>query len=213
MTLADPDREVVVEYAEGDDLDTLVWADRPAHNQVIKCHAASSGFVPAVQAGSVDAVVFTFRDPMTALASCVEQFCNRPPFNADWTFERALDRVTDGLKFGSLLEGSFVVLFVDLHRDGEAATIAQMAAFLGVEASPEDLARIQAEFSFDAMRERSAAIAEQDPETLLRGINDPQTLMHANHVDKGVHRDWRSELTEEQVAAALERFAPYLQGV
>ena len=117
----------------------------------------------------------------------------------------------DGLKFASALEGSFVVLFVDLHRDGETATIARIAEFLGVEASPEDLARIEAEFSFDAMRERSAAIADQDPETLLRGINDPQTLMHANHVDKGVHRDWRSELTEEQVASALERFAPYLQ--
>jgi hypothetical protein len=209
LEVTPPGREVAYDYAEPQELDNFVWRSLGGEHHVVKCHAGSNGFLDAVRAGFVHAVVFSLRDPMAALASCVEQFCNREPFSREWTFERALDHIEEGLRFGDQLVGQPGVVFIDLHRNGEAASLERIVDFLGVVVAPAELAKIRDEFTFTAMRERSERIAEQPAESLLRGINDPATLMHANHVEKGAARDWRSELTAEQIAAATERFAPY----
>jgi hypothetical protein len=211
LELASPGWEVAYDYAEPDQLDNLVWRNPGSGHHVIKCHAGSEGFVDAVNARFVHGVVFSLRDPMAALASCVEQFCNREPFSRHWTFDRALDYIEDGLRFGQQLVGRPEVVFIDLHRDGEPASLERIVKFIGADLPPAELEELREEFSFAAMRERSAQIAEQPADALLRGINDPATLMHANHVEKGAARDWRAELSGEQIAAATERFAPYAE--
>jgi hypothetical protein len=209
LELTPPGRDVAYDYAEPQELDNFVWRSLGEEHHVVKCHAGSAGFVDAVRAGFVNGVVFSLRDPMAALASCVEQFCNREPFSRDWTFERALDHIEDGLRFGDQLVGSPGVAFIDLHRDGEAASLERIVKFMGIAVPPDIVEEVRAQFSFEEMRERSERIAEQPADSLLRGINDPATLMHANHVEKGAARDWRSELSPDQIAAATERFAPY----
>jgi Sulfotransferase domain len=211
LELTPPGRSVGYDYAEPSELDNFVWRSLNGEHHVVKCHAGSGGFMDAVRAGFVHGVVFSLRDPMAALASCVEQFCNREPFSRDWTFERALDHIEEGLRFGDQLVGQPGVAFIDLHRDGEAASLERIVKFMGLELAPAELDNVREEFSFAEMRERSAQIAEQPADALLRGINDPATLMHANHVEKGAARDWRSELSPDQIAAATERFAPYLE--
>lgn len=209
LEVTPPGRAVAYDYAEPDELDNFVWRSLSDEHHVVKCHAGSDGFLDAVRAGFVHGVVFSLRDPMAALASCVEQFCNREPFSRDWTFERALDHIEDGLRFGAELVGNPGVVFIDLHRDGEAASLERIVDFMGIAVPPAELEDVREEFTFSAMRERSERIAEQPADSLLRGINDPATLMHAHHVEKGAARDWRSELSPDQIAAATERFRPY----
>ncbi len=209
LELTPPGRNVAFDYAEPRELDNFVWRSLSGEHHVVKCHAGSAGFLDAVRAGFVHGVVFSLRDPMAALASCVEQFCNREPFSREWTFERALDHIEEGLRFGGELVGNPGVVFIDLHRDGEAASLERIVKFMGVPVPPAELEEVREQFTFSAMRERSEQIAEQPADALLRGINDPATLMHANHVEKGAARDWRSELSPDQIAAATDRFASY----
>jgi hypothetical protein len=209
LELAPPERHVSWQWAEGAELDSVVWSTLGSDHHVIKCHEESGGFLSALDAQFVNGIVFSLRDPMASLASCMEQFVNREPFSHHWNFETALGHVEGGLQLARRVAGRAEVAFVDLHRDGEAASLERVVEFMGLTLAPQLIDTVREQFTFSEMRERSARIAEQPPEALLNGINDPVTFMHANHVDKGTRRDWRSELTAEQIAVATERFAPY----
>jgi hypothetical protein len=209
LELAPPERHVSWEWAEGAELDSAVWRTLGSDHHVIKCHEESGGFVSALDAQFVNGIVFSLRDPMASLASCMEQFVNREPFSHHWNFETALGHIEGGLRLARRVAGREQVVFVDLHGDGEAASLERIVEAVGLALAPEVLDAVREQFTFSEMRERSARIAEQPPEALINGINDPVTFMHANHVDKGTRRDWRSELTADQIAVATERFAPY----
>ena len=209
LELAPPERPVSRQWAEGAELDDVVWRTLGSDHHVIKCHEESAGFIPALDAQFVNGVVFSLRDPLASLASCMEQFVNREPFSQHWNFETALGHIEGGLHLARRVAGRSDVVFVDLHRDGEAASLDRIVQFMGVTMAPDVVDAVREQFTFSEMRERAARIAEQPPEALMNGINDPVTFMHANHVDKGTRRDWRSELTAEQIAVATERFAPY----
>jgi hypothetical protein len=207
LELAPPERPVTRDWLEGAELDAALWSTLGYEHHLIKCHVMSGGFVPALDAQFASGVVFTLRDPLACLASCIERFVNREPHN--WTFETALGWIERGLQLGHQLAGRPDVVFVDMNRDGEAASLERIVEFMGVPLAPDAIEAVREQFTFAQMRERSARIAEQPPEALMRGLNDPDTFMFANHVDKGAGRDWRGELTSEQIAVATERFAPY----
>ncbi|HTP18583.1 MAG TPA: sulfotransferase domain-containing protein [Solirubrobacteraceae bacterium] len=209
LELAPPERHVSWQWAEGPELDSVVWTTLGSDHHVIKCHEESGGFIPALDAHFVNGIVFSLRDPMASLASCMEQFVTREPFCHHWNFEVALGHIEGGLQLARRVAGRPEVVFVDLHRDGEAASLQRIVEFMDLTLAPEVVDSVREQFTFSEMRERSARIAEQPPEALMNGINDPVTFMHANHVDKGTGRDWRSELTAEQIDVATERFAPY----
>jgi hypothetical protein len=209
LELAPPERHVSWQWAEGAELDSVVWSTLGSDHHVIKCHEESGGFLPALDAQFVNGIVFSLRDPMASLASCMEQFVNREPFSHHWNFETALGHIEGGLSLARRVAGRPEVVFVDLHRDGELRSLERIVEFMGMTLAAEAVDAVREQFTFSEMRERSARIAEQPAEALMNGINDPVTFMHANHVDKGTRRDWRSELTAEQIAVATERFAPY----
>ena len=209
LELAPPERHVFWQWAEGAELDSAVWSMLGGDHHVIKCHEESGGFLPALDAQFVNGIVFSLRDPMASLASCMEQFVHREPYSHHWNFETALGHVEGGLRLARRVAGRPEVVFVDLHRDGELRSLERIVEFMGMTLAPEVVVEVRDKFTFSEMRERSARIAEQPPEALMNGINDPVTFMHANHVDKGTRRDWHSELSAEQIAVATERFAPY----
>jgi hypothetical protein len=126
-----------------------------------------------------------------------------------WSFDDALDRAEAGLQLARKLSGRPDSVFIDLHREGEELSLLRIAAFLGVDLDVDALRAVHAQFTFETMRERAAQVAEVPRNELYRGINDPETLMHPRHVEKGAARDWRSELTPEQIERGFERFAPY----
>ena len=209
LEFAPPERPVAWEWAESNELDIAVWRTLGNEHHVIKCHEESDGFVSALEARFVNGLVFSVRDPMASLASCIEQFVNREPFSLHWTFEVALGHIEGGLKLARRVADRQDVVFVDLHGDGEATSVQRIVDFMGLPLDPADVASVQEQFSFSRMRDRSSRVATESPDALLNGINDPVTFMHANHVDKGNDRDWRHELTEQQIAVASNRFAPY----
>jgi hypothetical protein len=208
LAAADPETEVEAGYFEGEELEDML-SYRSDHHRVIKCHFGTDALIRSVDSGVVDSVIYSQRDPMAALASCVEQFCSRLPFSDDWTFETAVERVGHGIALGVALREVAGVLVLDLHRDGEERSLLAIAGHMGVSLPGSEQARILEEFSFAHMRERSGVIASVPPEDLMRGINDPETLMHAGHVDKGSDRDWTTELTLEQAMYASEQFSRY----
>jgi Sulfotransferase domain len=209
LELAPPERHVSWQWAEGAELDSVVWSTLGSDHHVIKCHEESGGFVSALDAQFVNGIVFSLRDPTASLASCMEQFVNREPFSHHWNFETALGHIEAGLALARRVAGRAEVVFVDLHRDGELRSLERIVGFMGLTLSPEVIESVHEQFTFSEMRERSARIADQPRAALMNGINDPVTFMHANHVEKGTRRDWRSELTAAQIAVATERFAPY----
>jgi hypothetical protein len=176
---------------------------------VVKCHHGIEDMVAGIQSQTVDRTVYSYRDPMTALASCVDQFCARPMFSQDWDFDRAVGRIEDGLEIGRRLRAMPGVLVVDLHADGEEASLDAILAHVGLDLSAPQRDTLLHEYAFSRMRQRSAEIAELPRESLLRGCNDPQTLMHPHHVDKGRSRVWADELTREQIHHAYVTFAAY----
>jgi hypothetical protein len=208
LATADPETEVEAGYFEGEELDGMLSTGSD-HHRVIKCHFGTEALIRSIDSGVVDSVIYSQRDPMAALASCVEQFCSRLPFSDDWTFEIAVERIGQGIALGASLRDIAGVLFLDLHRDGEERSLEAIAGHLGIRPTHTDGARILGEFSFAHMRVRSDTIASVPPEDLMRGINDPETLMHARHVDKGVARDWTKELTLEQAMFASQQFSRY----
>src|ERR1700751_849334 len=77
LELAPPERHVAWQWAEGAELDSVVWSTLGADHHVIQCHEESGGFVSALDAQLVNVIVFPLRDPMASLASCMEQFVHR----------------------------------------------------------------------------------------------------------------------------------------
>lgn len=209
LALAPPPRPVAHLFAEPDELDERLWAPRVETHEVIKCHQESERFLEALDCGRAGGVVVSMRDPMACLASVLAQFCQAEPFSEYWTFERALAHIEEGLQLAAKLHGRSDAVFLDLHREGEELSLLRIAAFLGINPGVDALRAIHAEFTFETMRARSERIAEMPAQERFRGINDPDTLMHPGHVEKGARRDWRAELTAEQISDGLERFAPY----
>jgi hypothetical protein len=205
LAISDPGRNVVHAYAEAADLDGILDT-RSEDHRVVKCHEPTPRLLQALDDGTVDALVFSQRDPMAALASCVAQFVNREPFSKDWDFDRAVDRTARGIQFGARLRGHRRVLVVDLHRDGEAESLRAILDHLRIDLRPVQFDALLSELSFEPMRNRSNAIADMPTESLERGLNDPVTMMHAGHVEKGVDRDWTTELTLDQAMYASDVF-------
>jgi hypothetical protein len=205
LAVSDPSRPVVHIYAEGPELDAILDT-RSEEHRVVKCHNPTPRLLETLDDGTIDAMLFSQRDPLAALASCVSQFVKREPFSKDWDFERAVERTAGGIEFGARLRGHARVLVVDLHRDGEDDSLRAILAHLGIALTPAQFEGILGELSFEQMRHRSEAIARMPEESLQRGFSDPVTMMHAGHVEKGVDRDWTSELTPEQAMYASEMF-------
>ena len=210
-----PDATIEAGYHEGDELSVFVDR-RLAGYRVAKFHLVTPAIVERIRVGAVGAVVHSRRDPMTALASCVEQFCANPRFSSYWTHEQAVEHVVDGLRLGRALAELPQVVTIDLHAEGEPVALERIVAHLrervGVELRAADVDAVRAEFTFERMRERSLEIAGRPEGELLRGINDPETLMHGGHVDKGTGRDWAGELSPELVADARSASPPCDRG-
>ena len=71
---------------------------------------------------------------------------------------------------------------MDLHRDGEAASLERIVEFMGLTLAPEVIDAARKQFTFSEMRERSARIAEQPPEALMNG-DQRSGHVHARQAD------------------------------
>lgn len=131
LELAPPERHVSWEWAEGTELDAAVWRTLGSDHHVIKCHEESGGFLSALDAQFVNGIVFSLRDPMASLASCMEPFVNREPFSHHWNFETALGHIEGGLRLARRVAGRQEVLFVDTPT-----TSTRARAVIGVVSSP-----------------------------------------------------------------------------
>jgi hypothetical protein len=173
LATADPETEVEAGYFEGEELEDML-SYRSDHHRVIKCHFGTDALIRSVDSGVVDSVIYSQRDPMAALASCVEQFCSRLPFSDDWTFETAVERVGQGSRWGLRCVKSPVCSFSTCTATARSVRFWRSRATWGSRYPGSEQARILEEFSFAHMRERSGVIASVPPEDLMRGINDPR---------------------------------------
>ncbi|HHH35329.1 MAG TPA: hypothetical protein ENK48_00700 [Gammaproteobacteria bacterium] len=151
--------------------------------------------------------VYTLRNPLTALASCMEFF------NA--SFNTALSDIVSNLQAMEEWrrhEGTLVVHHDDIIAapDGQ---IRRIAAHLGLEVDEEQLRQCAEATSYEAMKRLSQEMASWPQERLTRLPNhtfDPVTLLHVGHVSKGKSRDWREQLTPDQIETARRVLRPWL---
>ncbi|MGJ3241796.1 MAG: hypothetical protein ACFE0O_02395 [Opitutales bacterium] len=200
-----PGTKIFHAFAEGPSFDRAL-AKGTRREQVLKCHGWTKALGGALRSGRVTLVIHTCRDPLMALASCVEQFTNHPTFAHDWPFERAVDRIVQGLIIRRRLRAFPNCVVFDLHNDGEEQALALLVEAIHPDVSEETRVHIQNAFRFGRMKKISRQLADRDAGDLLRGINDPRTLMHGNHVARGTERRWTDVLTAEQVAYARKAF-------
>lgn len=200
-----PDRKTYHAFAEGPSFDRAL-AKGARREQVLKCHGWTNALGDALRSGGVTLVIHTYREPLMALASCVEQFTRHPTFARDWPFERAVDRIVQGLVIRRRLRAFPHCVVFDLHTEGEKHALTRLVNAIYPDVSEANRSHIENAFRFGRMKKLSRQLADREPGDLLRGINDPRTLMHANHVARGAERRWTDVLTAEQVAYARKAF-------
>jgi hypothetical protein len=169
---------------------------------VVKCHGLHAAGRALARAGDAK-VVFTWRDPADAVASCMRMYgCD---------FRTALDRVTPAMEVHRFHRqtGTALILEYDRIVHAGAEMVERVRRYLGLEDRPGVAHVVAEELSLDRMRERSRSLPEAAVLVARSGVpHDPTTLLHPGHVIDGSSGYGRRLLTARQLrelAAAARR--------
>jgi len=181
------------------------WKSAPGP-VVLKSHEPGPIALSLVRAGRIKAVC-TFRDPRDCVSSDLKF--------TGLDFDKVVNRVRSS--FGSLryyqsTDQILLVRYEDMVKDPQRL-IRRIAMHLGIEASPEVIARIHAETNIESSKKICDDVRRRpDSEVFLFADAriDPSTRLHENHVFDGKVGRWRTEFTPEQGRWLTEYFSNWL---
>jgi len=107
-------------------------ATRARHNRVAQCRFAMPDLREALAEGIVHKVIFSGRDPMTALADCLSPGEDRSPAE----FASAMRRVAFSAEQAMQLRDMPQAMVFDVDRDDPAETVLRILDHLEVELAP-----------------------------------------------------------------------------
>jgi hypothetical protein len=173
---------------------------------VLKSHEPGPLALSLIRSGRIKAVC-TFRDPRDCVSSDLK-FMNLP-------FDKVLHRVKssfDALRLYQTTDQILLIRYEDMVQNPQRQ-IRRIAMHLGVDASPEVVAQIDANTCFETSKKICADVRRRpDSEVYLiaQARVDPSTRLHENHVFDGKIGRWRNEFTVEQGRWLTEYFSAWL---
>jgi hypothetical protein len=174
---------------------------------VFKFHKASERVMQLLQAG-IAVNVFTYRHPLAAIASWREIF----GLPLDIAVRVTTDALRDMDRYRRL-PGTLFVAMRDVVQSGYAAT-ERVASHLGYSSlSPEQIAEVACTTSTDQMAKMAESLRVSKTRLIDVGFTryDPVTHLHVGHINRGLDRNYRHDLTEDEIAicrAALQPWFP-----
>jgi len=176
----DPNRKTFGLFSE--DPVVLQSAARPrSSNLVIKSHKLDPSVRELCHAGAIKAI-YTWRDPYDTVCSCMRMF--------GWSLEESIQALRDALRlwaFHKTTRSACIVSYEAIVQQ-PGASIAALAAYLGVEIEAEQFARITNATSLQSARAMSQRVNRLGQSRLARSeghVYDRQTLYHQGHIIDG----------------------------
>jgi hypothetical protein len=187
-----PDREVYADYEEriGHFLERV---PATAAHAVVKCHQLDPRGREMAHAGAAR-VIYTWRDPVDAVASCMRMF--------DHDFDTALDAVRPSLELLSFhrRHGTALILHYESITAAEVDAVKRIATYLGLDEHSQAVHEVRRETCIDRMKQRSESLPDEAELIALTGFpHDPRTLLHPNHIRHGGSGYGYALLTAQQV--------------
>ncbi len=173
---------------------------------VLKSHEPGPIALSLIRAGKIKAVC-TFRDPRDCVSSDLKFM--------QLGFDKVLHRVRssfDALRLYQTTDHILLIRYEDMVKDPQRQ-IRRIAMHLGVDASPEVVARIHADTNIETSKKICADVRRRPDSQVYRIAEarvDPSTRLHENHVFDGKVGRWRSEFTAEQGRWLTEFFSNWL---
>jgi hypothetical protein len=178
-----------------------------AAHAAVKCHSLDRTGLMLIQVGAAK-VVFTWRDPVDAVASFMIMF------NTD--FEKAFKVISDAIDLYHFhrRHGGLTLGYEDIVTR-PADCIAQIADYLDLPLDDACAADIAEANSMKRMRQKVEEISSLDYGPRLirrdRGLYDPETLLNVDHIrhgGSGYGKDLLNPSQLNRIAAALEQKGP-----
>jgi Sulfotransferase domain len=170
---------------------------------VLKCHTLDQRGRELCRSG-VARAIYTHRDPFDAIHSAMVMFRH--------TFDDALESIRRSLElyeFHRSTGEAHIVSYDAIVRKPQKA-IADVAAYLDLDAAPEVIGRVAVETSVEAMKEIARQVGgERRGIRTPRSIYDPETQVHRDHIRDGRTGHARHYLSPDQLRRAEEVLAPY----
>ena len=176
---------------------------------LLKFHFPTARLIELVASGRAKNV-YTYRNPLNALASDIE-FFHLP-------FDQSLNNILHCLKAMHEWRKHPGTLFIDFSNINAHPTeeIRRIAEHLGLTANEATMERCAEANSYQKIKQVSEEMAHWAPERLTRTnaknplTFDPVTLLHVRHAPTGAARDWRKTLTKDQAKKAVDIMEPWL---
>jgi len=195
-------------YLDSQPLEQFITRQWPSVDglTVIKAHNMGVAAMTVIRKGLAKAVC-TYRDPRDCIASDLA-FMNYP-------FEICIKRISSTLAPIRVYQSTPNILLVryeDMMSD-RLGEIRRIANHLGSQIDDAALHRIDGKTNLESSRRFCEDMKHRPADKLLKidtHLVDPETHLHANHVNGGTVGRWKTELSSDQAAYVSEYFAPWL---
>lgn len=166
-----------------------------APHALLKCHQLDARGRALAQAGDAK-VIYTWRDPADAIASCMRTFAQ--------DFETALGTIDASIELYCLhrQQGSALIVHYEEIETHAASAVGRIAGHLDLDPGPDTISAVAEETSSRRMREKSESLPTEAFLLALSGVgiaHDPETLLHRNHIRDGSSGYGRRQLTAVQL--------------
>jgi hypothetical protein len=176
--------------------------------KVFKSHHCTPEMAAELEAGSARAV-YVFRDVRDVVVSRMRK--RGQPFDRIWNtdlLEQALTAFDRWTSLSAVLVSRYEELVADVP-----AEVARIAAHLGIAMGPEQCKSVASEYTVARQRER---IRDAEATGRLRQVADgavaydPVSNLHLDHIQSGRAGEWKSTLSEIEVAMIEDRAGDWL---
>lgn len=160
---------------------------------LVKCHELDAHGRALAQTGTAK-VIYTWRDPADAVASCMRMFSH--------DFGTALACVEASLDLYAFHQRCGTALILDYERIvvDPLAAVQRIAAFLELDERSDAIRAVTEETSLPRMKEKAEALPDEAHLIALCGFpHDPETLLHPHHIRDGGSGYGRKLLTADQL--------------